>query len=254
MILYFTGTGNSRYVAEGIKSVTNDEIVSINEIMKNNHSKEFSSDEPFIFICPIYAWRIPRVVSDFIENSSFNGSNKVYFLVTCASREGASKSYIEKTLKKVNLELYGFSVIIMPENYIALYESPDTTTSNKIVENATFKIKQIAIKIKNQESFSKETNLMGHFLSTCINPIFYRFFVSLKGFHTNSNCNNCGNCVKNCPLNSISLIGNKPNWNGNCTHCMRCICACPREAIEYKNNTQNKSRYYLKKHFTENLK
>ena len=36
MIFYFSGTGNSRYVAEQIAKITSDEIISINNKLKNN--------------------------------------------------------------------------------------------------------------------------------------------------------------------------------------------------------------------------
>ena len=41
MILYFSGTGNSRYIAEVINSVIEDKLVSINECLKNNLIVEF---------------------------------------------------------------------------------------------------------------------------------------------------------------------------------------------------------------------
>ena len=34
MIFYFTGTGNSRYIAERIAEITSDEVISINGIIK----------------------------------------------------------------------------------------------------------------------------------------------------------------------------------------------------------------------------
>ena len=38
MILYFSATGNSKYCAEFLASRTDDEIVSINDMMKHNVS------------------------------------------------------------------------------------------------------------------------------------------------------------------------------------------------------------------------
>lgn len=35
MILYFTGTGNSRYVTRKIAKEINDEVISINELIKH---------------------------------------------------------------------------------------------------------------------------------------------------------------------------------------------------------------------------
>ena len=47
MILYFSGTGNSRYAAELIASVTGDELVSLNKIIKDGKEPVFNSDKPF---------------------------------------------------------------------------------------------------------------------------------------------------------------------------------------------------------------
>ena len=59
MILYFSGTGNSRYVAEKISKITDDSVISINEILKSRNKDIIESEKPFVFVCPTYAWRIP---------------------------------------------------------------------------------------------------------------------------------------------------------------------------------------------------
>ena len=69
MILYFSGTGNSRYIAEVINSVIEDKLVSINECLKNNLI--VSLEQQYIIVCPTYAWRIPRVVEQFIQTNHF---------------------------------------------------------------------------------------------------------------------------------------------------------------------------------------
>ena len=66
MILYFSGTGNSRHAAELIHSVTGGDIISINDIIKHSKPSVFESEEPYVIVCPTYAWRVPRVVEDFI--------------------------------------------------------------------------------------------------------------------------------------------------------------------------------------------
>ena len=58
MILYFSATGNSQYVAERIAKETKDEIVSLNQLMKQNKQDDLISEtKPFVFVCPTYAWR-----------------------------------------------------------------------------------------------------------------------------------------------------------------------------------------------------
>ena len=57
------------------------------------------------------------------------------------------------------------------------------------------------------------------------------FFLS-KTFIANYNCNNCGQCIKECPTSSIKMVGNRPYWKLTCESCMRCLNRCPQRAIE----------------------
>ena len=56
MIFYFSGTGNSKYVAQIIASRIEDDICSINEKLKKEES--FSSEslggKPLVFVAPVY--------------------------------------------------------------------------------------------------------------------------------------------------------------------------------------------------------
>ncbi len=251
MIFYFTGTGNSRYIAEGIAHYTNDELVSINEILKNNSTDEsFTSDKPYVFVLPVYAWRIPHIIDNFIKSSEFKGSNKVYFVVNCASSPGNTIKYIEETCKYKSFDLQGFYAIMMPANNIVLVSSNDDEEIELLLENADVQIKNIANEINNNEKSEEfPVNIIDILDSAIVNGLYYKFKISANGFKTTDKCNSCGQCIEVCPLNNISLKDKKVVWGSNCTHCLACINSCPNEAIEYKNKTQNKKRYYLTKHF-----
>ena len=67
MVLYFTGTGNSKYIAEKIAKALEMDIVSINKKIKTNDFSQINSKDELIFSLPTYGWRIPRIVSDWIE-------------------------------------------------------------------------------------------------------------------------------------------------------------------------------------------
>ena len=79
MILYFSGTGNSRYLAEQIAKITSDEVVSINNKLKNNDISDILVNDRLIFVVPTYAWRIPRVVREWILKTNFKGSKNTWF-------------------------------------------------------------------------------------------------------------------------------------------------------------------------------
>ena len=88
MIVYFTGTGNSKYIAEKIAKITEDEIIDSTKYIKNNENPTLNSEKPFVFVCPTYGWRIPRVFDEFIRKSNFEGSKKAYFVMNCGSDIG----------------------------------------------------------------------------------------------------------------------------------------------------------------------
>ena len=84
-----------------------------------------------------------------------------------------------------------------------------------------------------------------HFMSGPVNPIFYSRFVKASAFTAGDACTGCGQCVRRCPTNNITLQNGKPVWGQDCTHCMACICYCPAEAIEYGKKSLGKPRYHF---------
>ena len=62
MILYFSGTGNSKYVAERMAEDTQEEVLDLFQRIKNNDCSQLKSDKPWVIVVPTYAWRIPHIV------------------------------------------------------------------------------------------------------------------------------------------------------------------------------------------------
>jgi ferredoxin len=57
-------------------------------------------------------------------------------------------------------------------------------------------------------------------------------FVFAKSFYASESCDNCGVCIRQCPVSAISLVDNRPFWSYRCESCMRCMNTCPKRAIE----------------------
>lgn len=247
MIIFFSGTGNSRYVAKRISNITGDSaVVSLNSLMREKSDETLRSDDPFVIVCPTYAWRIPIVISRLIKQLHFKGTSKVYFVLTCGTDTGNAFAYIKKICYQKNMDFMGLAPIIMPENYIVINNAPDAAESKTIIQKADEQILTVSNLIKEKKPLPVTlVTLQDKIKSGIINPVFYSFIVKSKGFYATNDCNSCGKCVKLCPLCNIKLKDGKPNWENNCTHCMACICACPKDAIEYSNKTQGKRRYML---------
>ena len=248
MILYFSGTGNSRYVAEQIAKITSDEIISINSKLQNNDTSDILADDRLIFVVPTYAWRIPRVVRDWITKTNFKGAKNTWFVMTCGSEIGNAEKYNKKLCNKKGFIYMGSAQVVMPENYIAMFDSPKDDEIEEIFSQADVEIKNIIdVLVQNKPFPTPRNNLQDKFMSGLVNMLFYPMFVKAKGFYADNKCTNCGKCVKVCLLNNIEIKNNKPVWNNNCTHCMACISYCPTNAIEYGKKTVGKKRYTCNK-------
>ena len=143
MILYFSGTGNSRYVAEQIAKITSDEIISINDKLRNNDTSDIVANDRLVFVVPTYAWRIPRVVREWILKTNFKGAKNTYFIMTCGSEIGNAEKYNKQLCNKKGFDYMGSAGVVMPENYILMFDSPEKNKIETIFSRADKKAERL---------------------------------------------------------------------------------------------------------------
>ena len=246
MILYFSGTGNSKYVAKRIADALGDEIVNLNDRIKASDSSSIETGERVIIVTPTYAWRIPRVVRDWLLKMELHGAKNVWFVMTCGSEIGNADKYNRELCAEKAISCMGTAQIVMPENYIAMFKAPQADEARKIVAQAEPSIDRAIAAIQRNQPFAPtRNNLYDRFMSGLVNPIFYKFFVKANAFTVSDACIGCGQCAKRCPMNNVTLKDGKPSWGKNCTHCMACICYCPVSAIEYGKKSVGQPRYHF---------
>ena len=246
MILYFSGTGNSRYVAERIAKALDDELLSMNDRIKAGDHSPVPSDERLVIVTPTYAWRIPRIVRDWLAETGFPGGGQAWFVMTCGSETGNAAGYNHALCQEKQLTYMGTAQIIMPENYIAMFNAPRSEEARQIVARAEPDMDRAISAIAKGQAFPPPRhNLYDRFMSGPVNPIFYSFFVKAKAFTASDACTGCGQCVRLCPTNNITVQNGRPVWGGDCTHCMACICRCPAQAVEYGKKSIGKPRYHF---------
>lgn len=247
MVFYFSGTGNSQFVAVQIaKMIADDEIISINQFLKAGKKATVQSKRPLVFVAPTYSWRMPRVVEQWIINTGFKGSRDAYFILTCGDGCGNASAYAEKLCAKKGMRFRGLAPVIMPENYLALFPTPSESESRIIIENAKPRIAALAKQIRSGKRFARPSvSIKERLESGPVNPLFYTFMTRDKGFSVSDHCISCKKCALRCPLNNIDMTNGKPVWKGTCTHCMACICGCPTKAIEYKSKSKGRRRHYI---------
>lgn len=244
MVLYFSGTGNSAYVAKEIGNQIEDEVVNLFRRIRNHDFSEIHSNKPWVIVAPTYAWRIPRILQEWLVKTKLTGSSDMYFILTCGGSIGNAGSYVRKLCMSKGMQFYGCIPIVMPENYIALFAAPAREEALKIIRQADAVVERVAILIKKREAYNpSDIRFKDRINSGIVNELFYSLFVHAKKFYATEDCISCGKCEMLCPLGNIQLKSKKPVWGKSCTHCMACICQCPKEAVEYGRHTKGMVRY-----------
>lgn len=244
MILYFSGTGNSKYVAQKIGEQLQDEALDLFERIRSGDFSALSSERPWIIAAPTYAWQLPHIVRDWVKRTELRGSREVYFVLTCGGSIGNAGAHCKALCARKDMNYRGCLEIVMPENYIALFRAPGKEDSLEIIRRAAGGIAVAAQCVREGKAFpEKPVTLKDKLNSGPVNDLFYPAFVHAKKFHATESCISCGKCERVCPLSNIRLESGRPVWGKNCTHCMACICRCPSEAIEYGSHTQGLLRY-----------
>lgn len=252
MIIYFSGTGNSEYVAKAIADRTGDEIINSFDYIKNGIAGDFKSGNPWIFVFPVYLSTVAQIFADFLRSSDFDGIKNAYFVGTCASSIGSSSNVCAQICRLKGLKYMGIARVQMPQNYIALFKMTPEAEINRRIDASIKEIDAITNAIlKGLKLDTKQTSRFEFAATKIVEKMYNGPFTKTKKFYATEKCTGCGLCERNCPLNKITVTNGKPSWEGSCSHCMSCINRCPIGAIEYGKGTKDKKRYVCRKYTTK---
>lgn len=246
MIYYFSGTGNSLYIAKRLAEALGHKTCDMAQAA--TYSEDLDKGESIGFVFPIYAWGLPRVVEDFLRILKRPTHYHFTFAVmTCGDDVGYTDVLLKKELAKRNWELHAAYSIQMRNTYVCL---PGFDVDNEQVARS----KQVAMEkqlqhIMGQLAHHKRVyeltrGSMPWIKSYVLRPLFNLFLISDNRFKVNKElCVKCGKCVRLCPLHNIEMKKNDTIiWNGHCTHCLRCYHICPHHAINYGFFTHTKGQ------------
>lgn len=90
MIFWFSGTGNSKYAAQRMAEALNEPLLCMNDRIKAHDTATVETGERLVIVTPTYAWRIPRLVRDWLLQTELRGARQAWFVMTCGSEIGSA--------------------------------------------------------------------------------------------------------------------------------------------------------------------
>jgi ferredoxin len=249
MVLYFSGTGNTEYIARLIAEGLGDECVDLFERIRTNDPSPLYSQKAYVICAPIYVCEMPLFLMKYLNSISFQGNRNVYFIVTSGGYSGSAKVQAKLFAIRKKLKYWGCADFVMPRNYVAnnMYDMDEEEVIHAKIAAATKKVEQVVDTIKKGRKLkSRHVWLFETLIIAPFAPLWTKYKLVARDFYATDACIGCRICERACPLNNIQMVDKKPKWGDRCTHCMACISKCPKTAIEYGKVTQGKKRYLLK--------
>ncbi len=242
ILYYFTGTGNSLAVARDIAKNTHAELIGIPAAVKTEQTIPKNSAVGIIF--PLYAGGLPNIVVEFLKTINLREAGYVFAVTTEGGRMGFPKSQTEKLCRKAGHCLDAAWWIQMPDNYLPLGNPPKEDEQKRMYHAARGLIEEISKGVNNRVIHKSSMGFSGKLMGLAYGMFMKHLPESDKKFIVNPRCNECGTCVKVCPVDNIRLAEGKIEWLHHCEGCLACVHFCPMEAINIGKKTELRDRYH----------
>lgn len=253
-IIYFSGTGNTKMVAEMIgeslrKKSYSVSVISLKEAIAGENDWEHCV---LGFGYPVYAIQYPEVFDELLAKLPvFSKKVPAFIFSTKGTYDGDSRALLARELAKKNIVTFATETFKCPNNCFVnlLGEKRLHSVIGVFDEKLEEKVEMFSDAIQQgiENHFKDKKKVRG------VNPFFRLVSPVLKGVEhqvfkkfsvDESACGGCGLCAKNCPAGRIHMEDGIVRYDAKaCMGCMRCVSDCPKGAITFAGKLHGRKIY-----------
>ena len=260
LFLYFSGTGNTDYVAHYLAQRLDQSQVEVElRSIEWQPPEKVTDFDLLAFGFPVYAADSPEFVRAYLEQLP-SGANRGAFVFCTKGAYAASavRLNLQRLAMRGYVPLCGGDVIM-----------PGTDGLSMISKNSWMARKALQKDYDQLEDANRLIEQMGGVLSELVDgrPIETlrmplppkpkmapsdRLWAVLYGMtenwsrsrlHADEQCEGCGLCARICPVDNVAVRDGHAQFKDHCVLCLRCLHACPQEAIQIGKLTAGKFRW-----------
>lgn len=237
LLLYYTGTFNTRFVTGKLKtrletegwSVTSYEIDPL-----NNESLDLSSYDIIGLGYPIYGYCAPYAFLRFVRAQKFPRGMRIFIYKNSGETEhanDASSKYLVRKLRRDGAHVGNEYHFLMPYNIHFRFDEKLVkemlSMDDRLMDILAY---ELTHNIENRQKYKLWPRLVSavvsrpQYIGGNVNSFLYRVDMD--------KCIGCDLCIKRCPTQNIFRDAEGTiRFHHRCLMCMRCSLYCPQDAI-----------------------
>lgn len=151
MILYYSATGNCKYVANRIASKTRDIAKSM---IGYNDSVYLEKDESLGIVVPVHFWGLPTFVEGFLSKINIISEDKnpyIFLIATFGTSPGYCCGYLADLIESKGFDVSAKFSILMVDTWTPVFNLSNEDKINKKTLNSDKQIGDVISKIERKE-------------------------------------------------------------------------------------------------------
>jgi len=241
-LIYFSPTNNTANIAKFIikelgfleKNLQVDEF-NITNYSERQHQIDIDQYTALFFGFPIYAWRAPKLVREWLHTLDGKGKKCSVFFTYGGVDPGASHYSIKQILEEQNFQLVSTAELVCKHTY--------NCGGWKVMENrpneSDFNIVKEYTKLTYKRFISKDNGIVQLENPKISERILLRLEQDIKKVlkvpsREGEDCSFCRTCENLCPINAMDSDLGYADSN-ICLRCYRCFINCPDKALKIED-------------------